>query len=32
MYLGKNITNKCVLRQFYEVLNAVSDDVFKENV
>ena len=32
MHLGKNIINKCVLSQFYEVLNAVSDDVFNENV
>ena len=35
MHLGRNITRKCFLSQsvsFYQVLNTVSDDVFKENV
>ena len=32
MHLGKNITHECLLSQFCQVLNAVSDDEFKENV
>ena len=35
MHLGKNTTHECLMSQslvFYQVLNAVSDGVFKENV
>ena len=32
MHVGKNITHECLLSQFCQVLNAVSDDEFKENV
>ena len=37
IHVGRNVTHKYLLSQsvsvvFYQVLNAVSDDVFKENI